>query len=133
MHVAEIMRTDLRTVPPDATVADAVEIMSEFHVSGLPVVDLHGRLIGVVSTTDVLDATAESASPAERERVFENTLVSDIMTPRPATVLPETEVMEAARHMLYLEVHRLFVEDAGRLTGVVSQSDIVGAVATARL
>ena len=133
MRVADIMRTDLETIPPDATVAAAVELMSEHHISGLPVVDLHGRLVGVVSTTDVLDATAESAGPVERERVFDDTLVSEIMTPRPATVLPETDVMEAARHMLYLEVHRLFVEDGGRLAGVISQSDIVAAVAMARI
>ena len=133
MHVADIMRRDVKVIAPDATIADAVEVMSEYHIHGLPVVDRHARLIGVVSTTDVLDATAEAASPDERERVFEDTLVSDIMTPRPATVLPETDVMEAARHMLYLGVHRLFVEDAGHLAGVVSGSDIVAAVATAKI
>jgi CBS domain-containing protein len=45
----------------------------------------------------------------------------------------EETITEAARHMLYLEVHRLFVTDAGALRGVISQSDIVGAVATARV
>jgi CBS domain-containing protein len=133
VKVADIMRRDLKTIAPGATVAEAVELMSEFHITGLPVIDRHGRLIGVVSTTDVLDATAEAATPEERELVFESTSIDDIMTPRPATVLPETDVMEAARHMLYLEVHRLFVEDAGHLAGVISQSDIVAAVATAKL
>lgn len=133
MKVSELMKTELKTVSPDATVADAVELLVEAHVSGLPVVDPRGRLLGVLSTTDVLEATAEAASPEDREHVFEDTRVGDIMTPRPATVLPETEVMEAARQMLYLEVHRLFVEDDGQLVGLISQSDIVAAVATARI
>jgi CBS domain-containing protein len=55
------------------------------------------------------------------------------MTPRPETVPPDADVAAAARSMLYLEIHRLFVEDAGELVGVISQSDIAGAVGTAKL
>ena len=133
MKVAEIMKRDLHVVSPDVTVAEAVEQIVDARVHGLPVVDARGRLIGVISATDVMLATAEAASPQERERVFEHTLVGEIMTPRPATVLPETDVLEAARHLLYLDVQRLFVEDEGQLAGVISQSDIVAALATARI
>jgi len=55
------------------------------------------------------------------------------MTTRPQVVGPDTDVAEAARVMLYLEIHRLFVEEDGELVGVISQSDIAGAVATAKL
>jgi CBS domain-containing protein len=55
------------------------------------------------------------------------------MTPRPLTISPDTEVKEAAQQMLYLEIHRLFVEQQGRLVGVISQSDIVRGVALARI
>jgi CBS domain-containing protein len=127
------MKTDLKTVRPDETVADAVTTLADAHVSALPVVDPQGRLIGVLSTSDVLAATAEAAGPAERERVFEETLVSEIMTTRSLTIDAEADVTDAARQMLYLEVHRLFVERRGRLVGVLSQTDIVGAVATAKI
>ena len=133
MRTADIMHTDLKTITPDALVTEAVDLMSEHHISGLPVVDVRGRLVGVISSTDILDATAEADDPGAREQVFDNTTVAELMTPRPATVLAETDVMEAARHMLYLEVHRLFVEDGGQLAGVISGSDIVAAVATAKL
>ena len=133
MKVAELMKTDLKTVQADAMVADAVLLLAESHISGLPVVDHRDRLMGVVSTSDVLQALAEAPSPEARERVFEDTPVREIMTPRPLTVAPAADLMEAARQMLFLEVHRLFVEDEGRLAGVLSQSDIVGAVATARI
>jgi CBS domain-containing protein len=55
------------------------------------------------------------------------------MTPRPKTIGPEEDLKVAAQQMLYLEVHRLFVEVDGELQGVISQSDIVRAVATATL
>jgi CBS domain-containing protein len=127
------MRTDLKTVTPDATIADAIVVLTEAHVSAVPVVDRRDHLVGVLSTTDVLNAAAETAGAEERERLFEVTQVGDIMTPRPLTVAPGAEVKEAAQQMLYLEVHRLFVEDDGRLVGVISQTDIVRAVALARI
>ena len=48
-------------------------------------------------------------------------------------VTPASDVREAAQQMLYLDIHRLFVEEDGKLLGVISQSDVVRAVATARL
>ena len=132
-RVAELMVSDVKAVAPDMTVADAVALMTEHHISALPVVDSHYRLLGVISNTDVLGAAAEATDRQAREQVFEGTEVRDLMTPRPATVRLDTDVKEAAQQMLYLEVHRLFVEDNGRLVGVLSQSDIVRAVATAKI
>lgn len=133
MNVAELMRTDLKAVNPDDTIEEAVILLADGHVSALPVVDPRGRLIGVLSTTDVLQAEADCESSAERDRLFEHTTVREIMTSRPITVLPDTEVREAALQMLYLDIHRVFVEDEGKLVGVLSQSDVVRAVATAKI
>jgi CBS domain-containing protein len=57
----------------------------------------------------------------------------DIMTPNPLVIEPDADAREAARHMLYTEVKRLFVEDRGRLVGVISQTDVAHAVGTGRL
>lgn len=133
MKVLDLMRTDLKTVDPDATIAEAVSILADGHISGLPVVDGRRRVLGVISASDVVLAIAEAASPADRERLFDQTRVREIMTTRPQIVGTETDVAEAARVMLYLEIHRLFVENDGELVGVISQSDIAGAVATAKL
>jgi CBS domain-containing protein len=133
MKVAELMVTDLRTVEPDTTVGEALSVMTEYHVSALPVTDRHGRMIGVVSTTDVLEALTESSDAESRQQLFEVATVRDLMTPRPAVIPLDTDVKEAAQQMLYLEVRRLFVEDHGALVGVVSQSDIVRGVATAKI
>jgi tRNA nucleotidyltransferase (CCA-adding enzyme) len=133
MKVAELMNSRVQTVEPDTTVGEAVSMMSEFHISALPVLDAHDHLVGVVSTTDVLEAVAERSDMVSRQQLFEATPVRDLMTPRPATVSIETDVKEAAQQMLYLEVRRLFVEDHGVLVGVISQSDIVRGVATAKI
>ena len=55
------------------------------------------------------------------------------MTPWPATIDPDLDVRQAAQEMLYLNVQRLFVEFDGALVGVISQTDIVGAVGTAKV
>ena len=55
------------------------------------------------------------------------------MAPWPVTIEPDVDVRQAAREMLYLNVQRLFVEYDRALVGVISQTDIVGAVATAKV
>ncbi|MBX6331739.1 MAG: CBS domain-containing protein [Gemmatimonadaceae bacterium] len=133
MRVAELMRTDVRTAAPDERVADVVQAMADSHISGLPVVDSAKRVIGVVSATDVLQAIAEHADETARARFFEHTMARDIMTPNAHTIEPDADVREAAQRMLYAEVRRLFVEDHGRLVGVISQTDIAHAMGSGRV
>jgi CBS domain-containing protein len=133
MKVAELMQTNLRTISTDATIADAVVVFAETQVSALPVLDRLGRAVGVVSTREILKAESACDSQLARERLFERTRVLEIMTPWPITVDPDLAVRQAAQEMLYLNVQRLFVEFDGALVGVISQTDIVGAVATARV
>jgi CBS domain-containing protein len=133
MKVAELMQTNLRTISTDATVAEAVDVLTEAQVSALPVVDRYGRAVGLLSTREILKAESACDSPLMRERLFERTRVLEVMTPWPATIEPDLDVRVAAQEMLYLNVQRLFVEYEGALVGVVSQTDIVGAVATAKV
>ncbi|MEO8090861.1 MAG: CBS domain-containing protein [Gemmatimonadales bacterium] len=133
MKVAEIMEADLTTVAVDTPVSEVVVSLAEAQVSGLPVVDSRNQLIGVVSSTDLIAAQAETRSAEERQILLEQTPVRDIMTPRPLMIESTAELQEAARHMLYAEVSRLFVEENGVLVGVISQTDIVRAVATGKI
>jgi len=133
MRVADLMQKDVKTIAPEASVAELVQSLADLHVSGLPVVNSSGRVIGVVSATDVLQAGAEREDAESRASLFEDTMVRDIMTPSPQVIEPEADARDAAKHMLYTEVRRLFVEDQGRLVGVISQTDIAHAVGTGRL
>jgi acetoin utilization protein AcuB len=131
MKVADLMRTDVTTTGPDATLGDVVVALADAHVSALPVVDNRRKILGVLSTTDVLQAEAACGNAEERERLFDSTTVRELMTVRPSVISPEADIREAAQQMLYLEVHRLFVEEDGKLVGVISQSDLVRVVASA--
>ncbi len=72
-------------------------------------------------------------TPPARDRLFDETMVMEIMAPWPMTIAPDADVRDAAREMLYLEVQRLFVEERGTLVGVISQTDLVAAVGTAKV
>ena len=125
MKVAEVMTPRVFSVLADAPVSAAVEYMADSHVSALAVTDDHGRLLGLVSTSDVLRAASEAGDRAARDQLFEATRVAEIMTSRPLRIGPDADVRDAARQMLYDDVHRLFVEENGWLVGVISQTDIV--------
>jgi len=127
------MQTSLKTISTEATIADAVVVFAEAQVSAVPAIDRLGRAVGVVSTREILKAESACDSPLARERLFERTRVLEIMTPWPVTIGPDLDVRMAAQEMLYLNVQRLFVEFDGALVGVISQTDIVGAVATAKV
>jgi len=132
MRVAELMTTKLRTISIDATLGDAVDALTEAHVSAMPVVDRSGGAVGVVSARDILKAESTYAAARVDGVAFGQTPLAAIMAPWPPTIGPELDVKEAAQEMLYFDAQRLFVEEAGRLVGVVSQTDIVGAVARTR-
>ena len=133
MRVRELMQSGVKTIELDATVNDAVATLTECHISALPVVDRMGRMVGVISSTDILISEVEARDAQAREALFENTPVRDIMTPRPLTVSPKAEVKEAAQQMLYADIHRLFVTEGDRVVGVISTTDIARALATGGL
>jgi CBS domain-containing protein len=133
MRVRELMQKDVKTVSLDAPVNDAVVTLTDSHISALPVVDGLGRMVGVISSTDILTSEAEAEDAVAREALFEGTMVREIMTAHPLTVPPDEDVREAAQQMLYADIHRLFVTSGDQVIGVISTTDIVRAVATGRL
>lgn len=129
MKVTELMQAPVQAIAPEARVAEVLESLADLHVSALPVVGNSGRLVGIVSSTDVLTAEAEADDDTARESLLRDTLVRDIMTPNPVVIAPDADVREAAQRMLYADVHRLFVVVEDQLVGVISTTDIVRAVA----
>ena len=133
MRVAELMQTDVKAIAPESSIAELVRSLAEARVSGLPVVNSDGHVVGVVSAGDVLRAAAEQDDGKARAALFQRVRVRDIMTPNPHVIEPDADSREAAKHMLYADVRRLFVEEQGRLVGLISQTDIAHAVGTGRL
>ena len=133
MQVGDLMQLDLTIIRPEATLREVVSTLATAHVSGLPVVDADGRIIGVISTTDIIAAEAAMEEEGGHVALLTQTSVRDIMSPRPYTIGPAADVREAARHMHYASVHRVFVTTEDRLLGVLAASDIVRAVANGTL
>ena len=132
MRVADLMQKPVSAVTLGTTVGEAILSLADNHISALAVLDHRGWLVGVLSTTDVLQAESTASDREARDQLFEDTRVEELMTPRPLTIHPDADVREAAREMLYGDVHRLFVEVDGELVGVISRTDVVRAFAIQR-
>ncbi len=144
MIVTDLMTKSPITVHQDANLADAVRIMLEHRVSGLPVVDSAGRLVGIVTEGDLLrrpelgtegkqgswlKALLSSASLAKDYVRTHGRHVSEIMTVDPIYVEPETSLADVAEAMQQNNVKRLPVLQNGTLVGVISRADLLGALA----
>jgi CBS domain-containing protein len=122
---ADLMTVNPVTIREDASLLEAVILMTDKEVSAVPVLNGAGRPGGVLSRTDVVRyfrANAWSRSPASG-----NPPVREIMTPALLSVPPETTAVELVAKLLGLgNVHRLFVVDGeGALVGVVSAKDVL--------
>ncbi|RAG86852.1 hypothetical protein DN069_04515 [Streptacidiphilus pinicola] len=118
--VADVMTHAVAAVGRDAGIDEIVETLNARRVSALPVLAGDGRVVGVVSESDVI--AAELADPATASAVTAGRLMS---TPA-VTVHPEASLAEAASTMLKRKVKRLPVVDAeDRLSGIVSRADVL--------
>lgn len=130
-QVADLMRHDVITIGPDASIGDLVRTLSDHGISGMPVVADDGRVLGTVSSTDLLwfaDGVADESArsdflPAE---VLDTRVVRDIMTPDVFGVQPATDLVELRRFFARTGVHRAPVIADGRVVGIVSLSDVLG-------
>jgi CBS domain-containing protein len=121
---SEYMSSPIRMVDEKTPAEDAERLMTEHSISALGV-SRNGELIGVVSRTDLLSSS--SAEPGETFRVSDEP-VSGSMTPDPVIVSDDTPLSEIAKIMLKNRIHRVFVEEGGKPTGVVSTKDLMRAV-----
>lgn len=136
-RVGDVMTREVVAVHKHAQYKDIVAVMRRRHVSALPVVDDHDRVVGVVSEGDLLlkEAYADRPSGSPRlllrhpERAKAAALTAaGLMTSPAVTVMPEATAATAAQVMLGEKVKRLpVVDDTGRLVGIVSRADVLGA------
>ncbi|MFB9619227.1 CBS and ACT domain-containing protein [Brooklawnia cerclae] len=117
------------TIGPDATVPEAIELMTTHKVRKLPVLS-GGRLVGIVSQSDVDRASpsvATSFSAGEVAYIFSKLKVSKVMTRDPLTIGPDALLEEAAVIMRDNKIEMLPVMDGDRLVGVITESDLLEA------
>jgi len=144
MHAADVMTRDVATVRAGATIEEAIRLMLERHISGLPVVDDRGRLVGIVTESDLLHRT-ELGTAKERPRWLAFLLgpgklayeyvranarkIEEIMTSEVVSVAPDTPLEDVVWLMDRHHVRRLPVVSAGVPIGIISRADLIRALA----
>lgn len=139
MKIETLMTTDVSTVAPEATLKDAAALLSEKRISGMPVCDPDGMVLGVISEADIIrkeQGLAPDVHGVSRwlARLFDGELdkveartVREAMTTPALTVRPFEPVSKAARLMVEHRINRLPVTVDGRLVGIVTRADLVRA------
>jgi CBS domain-containing membrane protein len=121
-----IMSTNLITIKPDGSLAEARSLMQENRIHHLPVMDDKGEMIGLVTLTNLLAATDSVLRDVENRIHAVDISVVDVMVTDLATVDRNASLRQAA---LFLEKHRigcLPVTDHGKLHGIITDTDFVG-------
>jgi CBS domain-containing protein len=149
--VADVMSRDPIVVRSETSLNEAIQILAERRISGLPVVDDAGKLVGIISETDLmwqetgvtppayimfLDSVIYLQNPATYERDLHKALgqtVGEVMSKDPITTSPEKTLTQAARVMHDKSVHRLPVlDESGQVIGILTRGDIVRAMAASQ-
>jgi CBS domain-containing protein len=122
--VLRMKGADVWSVPPDVTVYEAIQMMSDREIGALPVV-LNGELLGILSERDY------ARKVILQGRSSRHTLVTEIMTAAPITVTPNDSVEDCMRLMTENRVRHLPVCEGRRIVGIVSIGDLVNWIISA--
>lgn len=124
VKVADYMTRQLITFYADTPLFDAIKTFSEHHISGAPVVDKAGRLVGVMSEVDCLRGILDKTYHEEEV----GGTVGEFMTIKVDTVSGNTDIIAVAQQFIHRGRRRIPVVDDGKLIGQVSRKDILRAV-----
>jgi len=148
MKAADVMTRRLITIDPDKSVAEAANLMIEHRISGLPVVDAQGLLVGLISEGDLLHRSEMGTDQPQRRSWWLRLIsgpaaaaedyvkshshrVEDVMTRSVLTIGPDTELKDIVQLLERHRIKRAPVVDQGRLVGIVSRGNLLQALASA--
>ena len=149
----DLMTEKAVCVKPETTIKDLINILVKNSINGVPVVDKNGRLVGVVSKTDIVEYDAKASKKkkissqksfyndtngklkkdfekAKKTKDFGKTIVKDIMTTHVITAKANDTIDRLAKIMFDKKVNRVIIQDKGSVVGIVSTLDILHAVST---
>jgi CBS domain-containing protein len=146
--VADVMSHNPILVRPQTPLKEAIQILAEKRISGLPVIDDAGKLVGIISETDlmwqetgvtppayimILDSVIYLQNPGTYERDLHKALgqtVGEVMSKNPVAIYPHKSLKEAAQLIQNHKVQRLPVLDnGGNVIGILTRGDIIRAMA----
>ncbi|HHT9139024.1 MAG TPA: CBS domain-containing protein [Candidatus Wunengus sp. YC60] len=149
----DLMAEKVVCVHPDTPLLKLINILIKNHINGAPVVDKNGKLVGVVSKTDIVEYDETRSKKREpsgkksfysdtngklkkafdkisKAKGFGKTVVKDIMTSNVITAQANDTIDRLAKIMYDKKIHRVIIQDKGQVVGVVSTLDILHAVST---
>lgn len=122
LQVREFMATQLVTFAPDLPIAEAVSLLVKNKYSGAPVVDAHGKLVGMLTEKDCLRAVVMAGGGGE------GSTVRDFMSKDVDSVEPDTSLLDVAEGFMQASFKRFPVVEDGRLVGQISRFDVLRAL-----
>lgn len=147
--VADVMTPDPISVTPQTPLQEAISILAEKKISGLPVVDEQGKIVGVISENDLmwqetgvetppyimfLDSVIYLQNPAKYNKEIHKAIgqtVGEAMSDRPIIIKADKSVKEAARMMHEKKIRRLpVVNNESQLIGIITQGDVIRMMAS---
>ena len=149
----DLMTEKVVCVHPETPIKDLIKILVKNHINGAPVVDKNGKLVGVVSKTDIVEYDGKTSKKqaavskksfysdtngklkkafdkVSKSKSFGKAVVKDIMTSHVITAQADDTIDRLAKIMYDKKIHRIIIQDKGRVVGVVSTIDILRAVST---
>jgi CBS domain-containing protein len=144
MKAGDIMTGRVISISPESSVLDAIDLMTRNHISGLPVIDASGAMVGMVTEGDFL-RRAETGTVRKRPRWLEFLVgpgrlaeeyvetharkVGEVMTRDPITITEDTPLEEVVHIMEHRRVKRLPVVRGAQVVGIVSRANLMRALA----
>lgn len=146
MLAKDIMRKSLISANPHMTIREVAKLFIDSEISGAPVIDSDGKLLGVISQTDLIRHEREAPEKSSVPRYYRNddaaalssrgfhiedpefSRVENMMTPAVLSADESTSVEDLARRMLDNHIHRILITHGGKLCGIVTSMDMLRAL-----
>lgn len=142
MQVKEVMSKEVSALSPDTNALEALQIIMQKHISGLPVLDKNNKICGMLTETEILKSILPGYidkvgkmmyigydKAAKKMQNLKNLTVNDIMRTEVLTVQPETSLAEIARLMLMQKRRRIPIVKENKVVGIIAREDVVRTIA----
>jgi len=123
LHASDVMIKDVVTVAETMPLKEVTILFKEKRITGAPVVDANGELVGVISETDIIRKTTSIGA-------WSPSTAGQIMTRNAVTVAPDESLQRVCELMHNRRIHRVVVAEGRQIRGIITTMDILRAIAT---
>jgi CBS domain-containing protein len=123
LRASDVMITDVLTVAESMPLKEVAKLFGEKRITGAPVVNAQGELLGVISETDIIRKSTSIGA-------WSPSTAGQIMTKPAVTVAPNDPLQKVCELMYERRIHRVVVAEAQKICGIITTMDILRAIAT---